>query len=99
MTTAMTEDEAARAERLARDRSTVEAFVVRARRIEAHSFAQDRDSLAGYEKHEIKMRIEGPGEVTISVEMPPEEQLESAAARIRPLILQEEQVHNQKVLN
>jgi len=39
------------------------------------------------------------GETKIIIELPPEEQLESAAARVRPLILQDELTYHAKVMN
>lgn len=65
------------------------AFVLRARRATEHSLAQDREQLARLYKGELNFSVNaatGTGELVVS--LPPEEQLESAAARLRPLVLQ-----------
>jgi hypothetical protein len=80
--------------------STVEAFIVRARRVASHSLVQDQESLERLSA--VTVRIEGPpdvnGEVTMIDQLFPEEAVESLAARVRPLILQSDPVFYNKVL-
>jgi hypothetical protein len=79
--------------------ATLSAFVLRARRIEAHSLAADKLALRKLSTMEMTLQFR-PGEVHgfLLQTLPPEEQLESAAARVRPLILQDDDVHYAKVL-
>lgn len=86
--------EAARTDALA----SIAAFTLRARRVAQHSLAQDRDELAAYASGTvIPDHDEETGETYLVIHTPPEEQLESAAARVRPLILHGDPVHHQKV--
>ncbi|MFG2402634.1 hypothetical protein [Streptomyces lydicus] len=78
-------------------RARLEAFVVRARRIEAHSLAQDRDALQRLANVEWNIVSDGQ-KITVRQELPPEELVESAAARIRPLLLKGEHCHYDKAL-
>lgn len=77
----------------------LEPFVLRARRIAAHSLATDRDVLRalGTGSMTIEFRPD-EGKTFITRTLPPEEQLESAAARVRPLILQTESTYLEKAL-
>ncbi|WP_063042357.1 hypothetical protein [Nocardia grenadensis] len=83
----------------------LKAFVLRARRITAHSLWREQKQLL--EKlHVGQMNVSvthnhRTGEVTYvhREEFPAEELLESLAARIRPLILDSEELHYSKVLN
>ncbi|WP_258318669.1 hypothetical protein [Streptomyces griseorubiginosus] len=68
-------------------RSRLEAFVVRARRVEAHSLAADWDALVALAGMPYVVTVLGNGVVHILQECPAEEVVESAAARIRPLLL------------
>ncbi|MFC8190833.1 hypothetical protein ACFUMH_04115 [Cellulomonas sp. NPDC057328] len=68
------------------DQARIDTFVVRARRIEAHSLAQDLDRLAQLSGGAMQITYRD-GRTTISFDYPPEEQVESAAARVRPLLL------------
>lgn len=81
----------ARQQQLAQVR--VETFVVRARRIEAHSLASDRDRLRALSSGTMKLTV-SPGVTTLRIEYPPEEQIESAAARVRPLMLDDVSLPN-----
>ena len=67
----------------------IDAFVLRARRIEAHSLAQDRDRLGRLARGELTVVVSEAGAV-VRQDLPPEEDVESAAARVRPLLLAEE---------
>jgi hypothetical protein len=80
-------------------RKTLSAFVLRARRVEAHSLAADRDALQKLASVEMKMQFRVGEEMAVLVQrFPPEEQVESAAARVRPLILQGDPVHFAQVM-
>lgn len=86
-------------------RNAIELFILRARRVLTHSlFVNDRTLLQ--ELHEGKYKItivqnRRTGEETqhLSARYPTEEQLESLAARIRPIILEKEEVHYRNLLN
>lgn len=85
-----------------RDRSeaALEAFISRARRVAEHSLARDRDGLASLTKTTWHLSVDLSTQTsTITTRLPPEESVESLAARVRPLILQDEPVHYGKALN
>jgi hypothetical protein len=67
----------------------IDAFVLRARRIEAHSLAQDREQLARLAQRVLTI-VPSPSGALIREHLPPEEVVESAAARVRPLLLVKE---------
>ncbi|QOV33256.1 hypothetical protein IM697_23735 [Streptomyces ferrugineus] len=69
-------------------RGRLEAFVVRARRVEAHSLAADWDALVALSSAPYVVTALGNGEVQVRQEYPAEEVVESAAARVRPLLLE-----------
>lgn len=73
-------------------------FVLRARRVAEHSLAKDVALLKALTARQITLQQEAGGLFLIE-RRPPEEQLESAAARVRPLILQRESTYWSKVLN
>ncbi|MCS6563627.1 hypothetical protein N8D74_17885 (plasmid) [Curtobacterium flaccumfaciens] len=76
------------------------AFVLRARRVRAHSLAEDLDALAKLQNPSFTVTVNAETrETTVRSEYPPEEQVESAAARIRPLLLNEEDAHCIKTMN
>jgi hypothetical protein len=74
------------------------AFVLRARRVEAHSLAADLEVLRKLAAVEMTIQITTEG-AFLSQTLPPEEQVESAAARVRPILLETEDVHYRKVMN
>lgn len=79
----------------------LDAFVVRARRVAAHSLAQDREELKrlAYDPAEIGVDpVTGVG-VALRRSYPPEEVVESAAARVRPIILEREDCYYRKALS
>lgn len=77
-----------RAEQQALDQARLETFVVRARRIAAHSLTQDMDRLRSLSRGAVQVTLTpGSPTATISYDYPPEEVVESAAARVRPLLL------------
>ncbi|MGI5532558.1 hypothetical protein ACQEVX_35855 [Streptomyces syringium] len=75
----------------------LEAYVVRARRVEEHSLAADWDALVALTQMRIGFRFNN-GEVRIRHELPPEEVVESAAARLRPILLNDEDCFHMKAL-
>lgn len=76
----------------------VEAFVLRARRVLAHSLCADMEAL-GNLADSGWYAIRKDGLESIQRLLPSEETLESLAARVRPLILQKEPVQHGYVLN
>jgi hypothetical protein len=76
----------------------IEAFVVRARRIAAHSLAADPQVLLDLNRGELKVVLEPDGTARLCQKYPPEEQLESLAARVRPVMLDKEPVYLPGVL-
>ncbi|OZC83881.1 hypothetical protein CH254_23605 [Rhodococcus sp. 06-412-2C] len=74
------------------------AFVLRARRVKAHSMYLDPEMVRRV--GEVEFRLERDSEcVWLLQELPPEEVVESAAARLRPLILQDEDAHHGKMIS
>ena len=71
-------------------------FVVRARRVEAHSMVQNH-SIERYINPSMKMECRGGQPVQIKYTMPDQEIFESLAARTRPCILASEPVYLDKV--
>lgn len=79
---------------------TVARFVLRARRIEAHSLARNPEALAEHCKGRLKIHLAVDGTSTILRSLPENEEVfESLAARVRPLILDEEPIFYAKVFN
>jgi hypothetical protein len=77
--------------------ANLEAFFVRARRVAAHSVACDDKLINSLQSGETKFLIPSDGgDATIIVEVPPEEQMESLAARVRPVILESEDTYYAK---
>ncbi|MFC9431671.1 hypothetical protein [Streptomyces sp. NPDC056987] len=91
----MGRDQAESAEQ--KNQRCLEAYVVRARRVAEHSLAQDWDALVALTNPTIGVRFDN-GEMRIRHELPPEEVVESAAARIRPIILEKEDCFHMKAL-
>lgn len=79
-------------------RGILAAFVVRARRVAKHSLARDEVWMRRLSRRMLQLDSVD-GKVFLTETMPPEEQLESLAARVRPLILQGETAHYAKALN
>ncbi len=78
----------------------LKSFILRARRIRAHSLAKDPRLLVRLRRPQFQVHVTpASGETTIVMDLPPEEQVESAAARIRPLILKSEDTYHAKVMN
>ena len=80
------------------NRQHLEAFVTRARRIEAHSLAQDRRRLLALAGGGMEFVSRPDGSMVMRRNFPPEEVMESAAARVRPLMLNDEDCYFLKAL-
>lgn len=76
----------------------LEAFVLRARRVEEHSLAADWDALVALTTMQMSVIQLDTGEMRIRQEFPAEEVVESAAARIRPILLKGDACSYQKAL-
>ncbi|MFE5494727.1 hypothetical protein ACFQ7Z_32875 [Streptomyces virginiae] len=72
-----------------RHRSNLEAFVLRARRVEEHSLAADWKGLVALGAGSMKVTVIGE-QAVLRQELPSEELVESATARVRPLLLEED---------
>lgn len=83
-----------------RQEQVLTAFVLRARRVRAHSLALDLPALRQMQHPQFTIIGRTDSRyVTLRTEYPPEEQVESAAARIRPLLLQGDDTHYGKAMN
>lgn len=74
------------------------SFVLRARRVKAHSMYQDPELLQRVGQVQFRLEKDTDG-IWLIQELPPEEVVESAAARLRPIILQDEDSHHGKMIN
>ena len=85
--------------------STVEGFILRARRIMAHSLIREQAELmqqlhSGQVKVLVTKNLKtGEESHRVRIDYPPEEAMESLASRVRPLILRKEAIYYEKVLN
>ncbi|KJK35826.1 hypothetical protein UK23_42550 [Lentzea aerocolonigenes] len=76
----------------------IEGFVVRARRIEAHSLVRDPVVLASHAEDRFEMNLLVDGTTRLTHRLPPDEEVfESLAARVRPLLLGQESIYHTKV--
>ncbi len=76
---------------------TLEAFVRRARRIEAHSLLADTAQFIARVHGSARLDIgEDGGEMRL--DLPPEEAFKSLAARVRPLLLEQDGIHFNRIL-
>jgi hypothetical protein len=83
----------------ARHLLAVQAFVLRARRVRAHSLASDMKKLFELQKPKFVVHLNpATGEQRVTIPIPDEEQVESAAARLRPLLLEREAAYHGKVM-
>jgi len=74
------------------------SFVLRARRVEAHSLAADKDALLALAHGTTTVQTNpSTGQSYVVEKLPPEEQVESGAARVRPILLRSEPIHHAKV--
>lgn len=76
---------------------TLNRFVFRARRVAAHSLAQDRAELGRHVRGSLDGTIELNGRVTLVQRLPDEEAFESLVARLRPLTVRSEPIFYEKV--
>ena len=101
MESSATDREQAERERQRKKRERLDRFVVRLRIIEAHSLAADRQRLATFCEHRWEFVLrEGPdASMTIKpIPLLPTEQVESAIARIRPLLVEGDGISYKQVL-
>lgn len=82
----------------ARQQTYLDLFVLRARRVQAHSLAADQAQIVRWAEHNMTITRNVAGRTWLVQQLPPEELLESAAARLRPFILQCDPIHYGKVL-
>lgn len=86
-------------------RDRVQRFVLRARRVLAHSLVRDHlDLLSKTAQGTITVNVEwnhvtGEGKHRLQMKLPPEEQFESFAARLRPFVMRKESVYWAVVLD
>lgn len=77
----------------------LQAFVLRARRVPGHSLAADMKELIRLQNPTFRiLYIPSTGEQRITIPIPNEEQIKSAAARLRPLLLEREVAYHGKVM-
>lgn len=80
--------------KLAERRRVVEAFVLRARRVAAHSLPTEEPELLGrLASGEFKVQIAANGTTSMHHVVPKEEAFESLASRLRPFDLGSESIH------
>ncbi|WP_156464788.1 hypothetical protein [Aeromicrobium sp. Root495] len=77
----------------------IDLFVLRARRIGAHSMAKDRAALRQLGQFTMSGTIALDGTMEMTRSLPEEEVFESLAARVRPLLVKTESVHHGAVLD
>jgi hypothetical protein len=86
-------------------RDRLERFVLRARKVMAHSLVRDQmELLQAVANGTFKVRVEkdpetGERELRTLMELPPEEAFESFAARLRPFTMRDEPVYWENVLD
>jgi hypothetical protein len=86
-------------------RDRVQRFVLRARRVLAHSLVRDHlDLLSKAAQGTITVHVEwnhvtGEANHRLQIKLPPEEQFESFAARLRPFVMRKESVYWAVVLD
>jgi hypothetical protein len=82
------------------DQETLERFILRARRIAAHSMVQDWDELLYHAGGEFKGYVDQSGRMSITRRLPENEEIfESLASRLRPLTIQSEPIYYTKVFD
>lgn len=79
--------------------SALNRFVLRARRIQAHSLAHNRQALLSLSEFTLTGHIKLDGTMEMRRALPDEETFESLAARVRPVLVRAESVHHTKVLD
>ncbi|MFY1659316.1 hypothetical protein [Micromonospora sp. WMMD1274] len=80
------------------DEELLGRFVLRARRVHAHSLVQDWDELLYHARGEFQVNIDISGRMSIRRRLPEREEVfESLASRVRPLTVRSEPVYYVKV--
>lgn len=83
-----------------KDRETLRRFVLRARRVHAHSIVQDWDELLRHAHGSFDGHLDLAGQMTITRRLPADEEVfESLASRVRPLTVKSEPVYYVKVFD
>lgn len=82
----------------ARYSATIAAFTLRARRIEEHSVLQDKERVLAWASVQWHFGARPDGRMELVQELPDEEVFESAAARVRPILLQGDPVSHTKLI-
>jgi hypothetical protein len=81
------------------DIETLRRFVLRARRVHAHSVVQDWDELMRHARGGFDGHLDLAGQMTFTRRLPADEEVfESLASRVRPLTVKSEPVYYVKVL-
>ncbi|GAA2975387.1 hypothetical protein GCM10010483_19390 [Actinokineospora diospyrosa] len=80
------------------EKDTVRRFVVRARRVAAHSLVRDWERLIELAQDRVTMRLSLTGVARTSMRLPEDEEVfESLVARLRPFLLKDERVHHARL--
>lgn len=83
-----------------KDRETLRRFVLRARRVHAHSIVQDWDELLRHAHGSFDGHLDLAGQMTITRRLPADEEVfESLASRVRPLTVKSEPLYYVKVFD
>lgn len=84
---------------VARQLAVLQWFVIRARRVEEHSLTQDSQQLQSWAQATFTLSgVEGQPFSEIRWDLPPEETLDSLAARCRPFIAKSDSIYWSKVV-
>lgn len=78
--------------------ATIAAFTLRARRVEQHSVLQDKERVMAWASVQWQFGVRPDGRMEMVQELPDEEVFESAAARVRPILLQGDPVSHTKLI-
>lgn len=82
------------------DEETLRRFVLRARRVHAHSIVQDWDELLRHAHGGFDGYLDLAGRMTITRRLPADEEVfESLASRVRPLTVKSEPIYYAKVFD
>lgn len=77
---------------------TITAFILRARRVEEHSIAQDKERMVNWAHGQITLHLRVDGTQEMVQALPEEEPFESLAARVRPILLEKDPVSYKRLL-
>lgn len=82
------------------DEETLRRFILRARRVHAHSIVQDWDEVLRHAPGSFDGHLGLAGRMTITRPLPADEEaFESLASRVRPLTAKSEPVHHAKIFD